>query len=110
MRVFVSGPYSAGNVVDVLRNIGKGEQITSKLFELGYCPFNPWSDRNFIINNPHGTYSLNMFYQYCFKWLEVSDVMLVTGISPGVQAEIDFCKERKIPVVYSIEELKTVNV
>ncbi len=110
MRVYVAGPYSANNVIEVLRNIGKGEEMAAWLFELGYDPFCPWHNKDFIIKRPGGQHHLERFYEYCFSWLEVSDVMLVIGISPGVQAEIDYCRKKGIPVVYSLKELKELDV
>lgn len=110
MRVYVAGPYSSDNVIEALRNIGKGEQIAAELFSLGYDPFVPWHNKDFIIKNPTGDHHLQRFYDYCFSWLEVSDVMFVIGFSPGVYQEIKFCQEKDIPVVYSLAELRSVTV
>ncbi len=34
-RIYVAGKYSADNVLDVLKNIGRGQAMCSKLFSLG---------------------------------------------------------------------------
>jgi hypothetical protein len=108
IRVYVAGKYSANNVVDVLKNIGHGRKVCAELFALGYSPFCPWHDADFIIQNPQGSFNVQLFYEYSISWLAVSDVMLVISgkdDSAGVQNEIQFCKDHGIPVVYSIEEL-----
>jgi hypothetical protein len=38
-RVYVAGAYSADNVMDVLKNIGKGEYYAAKIFHIGFAPF-----------------------------------------------------------------------
>ena len=107
-RIYVAGPYSADNVLDVLRNIGRGEKMCADLFALGFAPFCPWHDKDYIINNPNGDYTVDDFYKYSLAWLEVSDaVLLVEGweSSKGTLAEIERSKELGIPVFYNIYEL-----
>lgn len=110
MRVYIAAPFSSSNVIEMLKNIGRAEQMAAKLFELGYDPFCPHYDKDFIIKNPESKHHLSRFYEYCLKWLEVSDVMLVIGMSEGVREEIKFCKDSGIPVAYSIEELRSMAV
>jgi hypothetical protein len=111
IKVYTAGAYSADNVIDVLKNIGKGEKACAKLFELGFAPFSPWADRAFIINNPYFEFKIEDFYEYSIAWLEVSEVMLVLPghtRSGGTVKEIARANELKIPVVYSIDELVKV--
>ncbi len=108
IKVYVAGKYSANNVVDVLKNIGIGRKVCAELFTLGYSPFCPWHDADFIIQNPYHVFDLKLFYDYSISWLAVSDIMLVISgktDSVGVQNEIQFCLTNNIPIVYSIEEL-----
>jgi hypothetical protein len=108
LRVYVAGKYSADNVLDVLRNIGHGRKVCAELFALGFAPFCPWYDADFIIQNPDGQFTVKQFYDYSIAWLAVSNVMLViSGVedSTGVHGEIEFCKKNNIPIVYSIQEL-----
>jgi hypothetical protein len=44
LRVYVAGPYSANNVMDVLKNIRIGILWSVKLLTLGFAPFTPWTD------------------------------------------------------------------
>lgn len=108
-RVYVAGAYSAGNVIDVLRNIGRGEKMCAELFRRGYAPFCPWHDKSYVIDNFDKPLDINMFYEYSISWLEVSDMMLVINenseTSVGTKNEIEFAKNRNIPIYYDIDHL-----
>ena len=102
-RIYIAGPYSAGNVVDVLRNIGKGEDACAKLFALGINPFCPWHDKDFILRNPQGDFDVERFYEYSLAWLEVCDAVYVLNgwrDSNGTRKEIIFAERKGIPVYY----------
>ncbi|MGD8707124.1 MAG: DUF4406 domain-containing protein [Nitrosopumilaceae archaeon] len=106
IRVYVAGAYSACNVLDVLKNIGKGEKLSLEVFKAGFCP---WHDKDFIIHDPDFEYTVDMFYNYSLAWLEVSDcVLLVPGWenSIGTKKEIEMAKELKLKIYYSLEDLK----
>ena len=108
-RVYVAGPYSADNVLDVLKNIGRGEKTCAELFRLGFAPFCPWHDKSFVTDRPDDQFTIQQFYEYSIAWLEVSDAVLVllnSENSKGTQAEIKRAMELNIPVFYSIEELR----
>jgi hypothetical protein len=108
-RIYIAGAYSADNVIDVLKNIGRGEIVSAEVFRSGYAPFCPWHDKDFIIKHPDFDYKVDMFYKYSISWLEVSDAMLLVPFwsnSVGTIKEIEFCTENKIPVFESLEYLK----
>jgi hypothetical protein len=107
-KVYVAGAYSANNVIDVLKNIGKGEHYAAELFMNGYAPFCPWHDKQFVTDNWDKDFTVKQFYDYSIAWLEVSDIVFVVPgweDSKGTIAEIQRAKELNIPVVYSYEEL-----
>ena len=54
IKVYVAGPYSADNVIDVLKNIGRGEKMCSQLFQDGFAPFCPWHDKSYVIDEHDG--------------------------------------------------------
>ncbi len=109
IKVYVAGPYSADNVLDVLRNIGRGEKVCAELFALGYAPFCPWHDKSYVTDNPDGKFTINQFYEFSIAWLEVSDAVLVIGKYPlkskGTLAEIDHAMQCNIPIFYNIKTL-----
>ena len=106
-RVYLAGCYSADNVLDVLRNIGRGEYWAGQLFLAGYAPFCPWHDKDYVIKNWDAKFTVPMFYEYSMSWLEVSDcIVVLSGYekSKGTLAEIKFAEEHNIPVYYSIDK------
>lgn len=104
LKVYVAGPYSADNVIDVLKNIGKGRQACADLFALGFAPFCPWHDADFIIMNPDINHPVQYFRDYCIEWLKVSDVMLLLDgwqKSVGCQEEFKLANKLNIPIFYT---------
>lgn len=108
IKVYVAGAYSADNVLDVLKNIGRGEQYSSDLFMDGFAPFCPWHDKEYVFLNWDKEFTVEQFYNYSMAWLEVSDcVFLVPGWerSKGTLAEIKRAEELGIPVFDDLHEL-----
>jgi len=107
-RVYVAGPYSADNVLEVLQNIGRGEAVALEVFKAGFAPFTPWHDKTFCISAYDVDFSVEQFYNYSIAWLEVSDaVLLVEGweTSKGTLAEIEIAKNNDIPVFFNLNDL-----
>lgn len=48
-KVYVAGKYSDDNVLDVLGNISRGIKLCKDLFLLGYAPFCPWLDHQYVL-------------------------------------------------------------
>lgn len=108
-RIYVAGAYSANNVIDVLKNIGRGEYYSAKLFMLGYAPFCPWHDKDYVIKNWDKEFTVQQFYDYSMAWLEVSDgVFLVPGWkeSKGTLNEIRRARKLNIPVFFDLKALE----
>ena len=106
-RVYLAGKYSADNVLDVLKNIGRGEYYAAKLFMAGFAPFCPWHDRSYVMSNWDKEFTVLMFYNYSLAWLEVSDYLVVLSgyeISKGTLKEIEKAKELNIPVYYDVDK------
>ena len=108
-RIYIAGAFSADNVLDVLKNIGRGERKAAELFSLGFAPFCPWHDKDFIIKNPDFDFTIDMFYEYSIAWLEVSDcLLLVPGWerSKGVAAELKRAGELGMPIFTNVREIQ----
>ncbi len=112
-KVYVAGAYSADNVLDVLKNIGRGQYYSAKIFMMGFAPFSPWLDKEFVINNWDKDFTVEMFYNYSMVWLECSDIMFIVPgweNSVGVKEEISRAEELGIPVIYEdLDDLLAYN-
>lgn len=109
-RVYVAGPYSADNVLDVLKNIGRGEQVCADLFSQGFAPFCPWHDKSYVIDRPFDEFTVQQFYDFSMAWLRVSDaIFLIRGWekSKGTLAEVEEAKRLCIPIFEDMFAIKT---
>ena len=114
IKVYIAGAYSDTNVLGVLRNIGRGQDIATQVFKLGFAPFAPWLDKEFVINGWRYEFAVDSFYKYSIEWLKVSDCMLVVPNVPnmknwedsyGTKKEIEVALSLQIPVFYSITQM-----
>ena len=108
LKVYIAGKYSADNILDCLKNIGRGEMVAAELFEKGFAPFAPWFDKSFVLYNPDGNYTKQMFYDASLVWMECSDVVFVIsgmGEGGGVDMEIERAESLCIPVFDDLAEL-----
>lgn len=101
-RIFISGPYTIG---DVAQNVKASMEIANDLINLGYAPF-----------CPHLTHYLHINHAQPYKkWLKIDlaylivcdAVLRIPGESKGADAEVKKAVELNIPVFYSIKELRT---
>ncbi len=102
-RIFVSGPYTLG---DVAQNVKNSMDVSNDLISLGFAPF-----------CPHLTHFLHMNkFQPYEKWLEIDLAFLrvcdalirIPGESNGADKEVEFAKKLNIPIVYNIADLKKI--
>lgn len=105
IRVYMAGPYSADNVIDVLENIRRGQFAAYRLLKAGLAPFCPWLDYQFSLV---GHVSLDEYKKYSIAWLEASDAVLVLSNwekSSGTKAEITRAEQLGIPVFFKEDDL-----
>ncbi len=101
--IYIASPYSIG---DQVLNVRRQVETADKLLELGYIPFCP---------------CLTHFWHYLSpkpqeEWLRIDSeilsrcdaVLRLNGISAGANKEVSLAIDLKIPVYYSIEELKGI--
>lgn len=109
-KVYIAGAYSSGNVLGVLDNIRNGLRWSTEVFLMGHYPFSPWADFLFQLQLREGeTLTVEQYYEYSLAWLKVSDVVFVTPgweSSKGTLKEISVAESLRIPVVFSMRELK----
>lgn len=107
-KVYVAGKYSADNIIDCLKNIGKGKKACAELFHDGLFPFCPWHDASYVEDACDAHIDKSLFYKASLAWLEVSDaVYVISGRydGGGVDKEIKRAKELNIPVFHDYHAL-----
>lgn len=106
LRVYIAGPYSAPDVIDVLGNMRRGICIAYQVLQSGFAPFVPWFDFMFSLMGP---VSREEYQAYSMAWLRAADaVLLVNGWkdSSGTLAEIEVANRLEIPVFEDLISLK----
>jgi len=103
-----AGKYSGGNILDILKNIGRGQKTCAEIFKLGMAPFCPWHDKTYVIDLPEKDFTIQEFRDHSIAWLEVSDCVYVIsgqGENGGVDAELDIADKLHIPVFTEMYQL-----
>lgn len=117
-RVYVAGlltpkgTWSINPAIDHLANVRHMVRAGIEVFKAGFVPFIPALDFLLFLSLHEGEVITEpMIKRYSKDWLAVCDAMLLTEgwrQSRGTLIEIEFAKERNIPIFESIEELKGV--
>ena len=100
IRVYIASPYSIGNKVE---NVRYSLEVADRLMDKGFVTYAPLLNhfQNEMFPRPEFDW-LN----FDISWLCVCDVLLrLPGRSRGAYNEVVVAKVKKIPVVYSIDEL-----
>lgn len=96
MKIFVSGPYSKG---DVVQNVRLAIVTGNNLRALGHTPFIPHLTMFWHMLLPH---EIDYWYAYDLEWLDVCDaVFRIEGESRGADAEVARARELGKPVYTS---------
>lgn len=107
MKIYIAGPYSADNIIDVLANIKQGIEAGHKLISMGYAVFCPFLDYQFaFFNSPGNTLTKEQYQANSMEWVKVCDaILLLPGWekSGGVKRELEVAGD--IPVFNSVEEI-----
>lgn len=118
-RVYIAGLltpkgiWSVNPAIDYLRNVSNMIRAGLDIFFAGFVPFIPALDLQLFLSLEKDEYITEpMIKRYSKDWLEVCDAVLLTEgwkKSSGTLAEIEFAKERDIPVFESLKELIKYN-
>jgi hypothetical protein len=108
-RVYVAGPFSTDNVIDVLDNMRRGIRLCTEVMLVGCAPFCPWLDFHYhLMLRGAEDLTVKNYYDYSTAWLKVSDAVLrVPGWkdSEGAWADINQARALNIPVFDTVDDL-----
>lgn len=108
-RVYLASPYTAPTLEQRVENVHQAMAVGARLMRMGYVPFVPILSHfldEFAAENG-GRFDYETWMEWALTWVAQCEAVLVIwyGISPGVEREIEFALENKIPVYYSVQEL-----
>jgi hypothetical protein len=108
IRVYVAGPYSANNVMDVLHNIREGIDACARLLLLGFAPYCPWLDHHYVLSQAGPALKVADLQEASMQWLGASQALfLLPGWeqSKGTRSEWAEALDRGIPAFSSLDDL-----
>lgn len=98
-KIYIASPYTKG---DVAVNVKRQMDVASKLMDWGFAPFWPLHSHFLHMASPR---PYKDWVKVDLEWVRSCDGLLrLPGESPGADAEVEYAKEHRIPVLYSIEE------
>ena len=100
-KIYIASPYSIG---DKIENVNAQIRAANQLMNYGYTPFLPLLShfQDQLISRPYTDWLENDL-----EWIAVCDGLLrLPGESPGADIEVKHAMGLKIPIYYSIDELK----
>jgi len=101
MKVFISGPYTSGDVVINVRN---AVLMAEKVIEKGHIPFVPHLNHLWHLISPHE--DIEFWYSFDLKWLRVCDILLrLPGKSIAADKEVRYALTHSKRVIHDINEL-----
>jgi hypothetical protein len=100
-KVYIASPYTKG---DVAVNVKRQMDMADQLMTLGYAPFAPLYSHFQHMAHPRPYAD---WIAIDLEWVPACDVLLrLDGESSGADGEVAFARERGIPVVFSVEQLR----
>ncbi|MDD5150173.1 MAG: DUF1937 family protein [Flavobacterium sp.] len=102
--IYLAAPYNDKNKIIIQERIDKIYIVIAEFIKMGYHVITPLLMHEVVTrHNIDGSFSY--WEDYCFNLLSRCDKMYVLCIDdwdnrPGVQKEIEYCREHGIPIQY----------
>ena len=107
-KIYVAGAYSADNILDIMANVKKGQDMAAYLIAHGYAVFCPFLDFQLALTAYGSDLTKEMYQANSMAFVESCDAILVLcgyEKSNGTKREIKRAKELDIPVYYDREKM-----
>jgi hypothetical protein len=105
IKVYVAGPYSADNILDVLKNIRTGISAATLLLQNGFAVFCPFVDFQYGLS---GSLPMEVYKNNSLEFLNSCDIILMLPgweQSKGAKEELRIAMFRNMRVFYDVETL-----
>lgn len=106
-RIFISGALNSFNTeMNFIDNVHRMLRLGHEVRKAGFAVYVPCND--ILVSFTNGGLPHEEYYKHDLVWLDVCDaVILVPGweCSRGVKGELEFAKEKGLPVFESIDDL-----
>lgn len=100
IRVYLASPYTIG---DVAVNVKAQMDMADKLMNMGFAPYVPLLSHFQHISHPRPYQSWLILD---LIWIQKCECVLrFGGESKGADEEVEYAREKDIPVFFSLEEL-----
>lgn len=99
LKVFVAGPYTAG---DVAVNVSNAIEAGLALLDAGHFPFIPHLCHFIHMHSPR-SYDTWVAFDNAFL-LTCNALVRLPGVSPGADAEVRLANDINIPVFQNVDE------
>lgn len=107
-KVYISGPYSSGNIID---NVAKAVHVAHILIDLGYYPYCPHLNHFIHVGHPK---QYETWMDQDLNWVTACDAIFrLPGESPGADREVEFAHDHsisEIPVYTDFAEMTGVEL
>ena len=105
IKVYVAGPYSADNILDVLKNIRTGVSAATLLLQNGFAVYCPFVDFQFGLSD---SLPMDVYKNNSLAFLDSCDVILMLPNwehSKGAREELKVAMFKNMRVFYDVENL-----
>lgn len=108
--VYISGPYTAKNVVGVWKNVLTACKVGVAIRKKGHFPLIPhlYNDFDEIAEAMDEHFSWQDYMDMDLAFLERCDALYFIGPSKGANIELQRAKELGLPIYYSLDEVEAV--
>jgi len=103
-RIYVAGPYTAGDARKVRQNVDKAVEIGCALIRKGWAPFIPHLT-HYIWMHPDGDFPYEIWTEIDLEWLRVCHAFYFMSSSPGADKELMEALKLRHPVYRSLDEV-----
>jgi hypothetical protein len=112
VRVYVAGPYTGADPLEVSANVARAMDAGIALIALGHNPYIPHLTHFLELRNAEFAldHGLRLTYEDYMRidqeWLGCCEALLYIGPSPGADRELAYARQLGLKVYFTVEEVE----